>query len=139
MVSMDAQPVGGVALLAVVVTASVLGPERLGLLWRRLGRGVGRLRTLRATPESPPGRPIELIARDAQRLGLGFRHVQDGVSFARFEGRRRAYDEVLAEACAALGVEHLLGVLPPGVELDGERQRVERVLERAGLRLDDAA
>ena len=87
-----------------------------------------------------PRRPIELIARDAQRLGLGFRHVQQGgVSFAQFEGRRRAYDLVLAEACASLSVEHLLAVLPPGVELDAERRRVERVLEQAGLRLDDAA
>ena len=61
-----------------------------------------------------PRRPIELIARDAQRLGLGFRHVQEGgVSFAQFEGRRRAYDLVLAEACASLSVEHLLAVLPP--------------------------
>ncbi len=136
---MDAQPVGGVALLAVVVTASVMGPQRLRLVWRRLGRGAGRLRAVHDTPGAHPRRPIELIARDAQRLGLGFRHMQDGVSFARFEGRRRAYDGVLAEACEALGVEHLLGVLPPGVDLDGERQRVETVLGRAGLRLDDAA
>ena len=136
---MDAQPLGGVALLAAVVTASVLGPQRLGQLRRRL---TARLDGLLPTAGVParPRRPIELIARDAQRLGLGFRHVQQGgVSFAQFEGRRRAYDLVLAEACASLSVEHLLAVLPPGVELDAERRRVERVLEQAGFRLDDAA
>ena len=136
---MDAQPLGGVALLAAVVTASVLGPQRLRELRRRLA---GRLDRLRPRPVAPvrPRRPIELIARDAQRLGLGFRHVQQGgVSFAQFEGRRRAYDLVLAEACASLSVDHLLGVLPPGVELDTERQRVEHVLEQVGFRLDDVA
>ena len=52
-----------------------------------------------------------------------------------------AYDRVLVEACAALVVEHLLEVLPPGPELDVERQRVELVLAAAGLGLglDDAA
>jgi hypothetical protein len=135
---MDTQPLGGVALLAAVVTASVLGPQRLGRMRRCLTGRLGRLRP--AVVPVRPRRPIELIARDAQRLGLGFRHVQEGgVSFAQFEGRRRAYDLVLAEACASLSVEHLLAVLPPGVELDAERWRVERVLEHVGFRLDDAA
>jgi hypothetical protein len=59
--------------------------------------------------------------------------VPAGLSFARFEGVRLAYDQVLAEACRALGIEHLLGVLGPGVDLDLERERVEAALDRAGL------
>ncbi|MEZ5193405.1 MAG: hypothetical protein R2734_13480 [Nocardioides sp.] len=35
----------------------------------------------------------------------------------------------------ALGITHLLGVLPPSPELDRERARVERALECAGLEL----
>lgn len=126
-------------LLAAVVVASMMGRERLRSLWRSLARLAGRFGEMRAAPPRPAGRSIEAIARDAQRLGPRFRYLQSGVSFARFEGRRLAYDKVLAEACQALGVEHLLGVLPPGLELDIERLRVEAVLERAGLRLDDAA
>lgn len=126
-------------LAAAVTTVAVLGPKPLRRLGRQVTRVVGRLRAARDSAPVPTGRPIELIARDARRLGPRFRHLQDGVSFARFEGGRRAYDEVLVEACRALGVEHLLRVIPPGPELDRERERVEAVLERAGLRLGDAA
>jgi hypothetical protein len=45
---------------------------------------------------------------------------------------------VLAEACLALGVDHLLGVLAPGPELDAERQRVELRLSGYGLLRDNA-
>ena len=63
------------------------------------------------------------------------------VSFAQLEGNRMAYDRVLVEACTALGVDHLIEVLPPGPELDGERRRVELVLDAwgLGLGLGDAA
>jgi len=85
-------------------------------------------------------RPIELIARDAHRLSSQFRWVcvSETASFARFEARRRAYDSVLAEACLALGVEHLLAVLPPGPDLDAERRRVEQRLSGYGLLRDSA-
>jgi hypothetical protein len=129
----------GVVGMVVPVLVIALGPRRLALLCRRtarLGRAVDRLR-----PAPPPvlGRPIEEIARDANRLGQSFRYVPRGLSFARFEGCRRAYDLVLSEACNALDIDHLLGVLPPGPELDDERNRVESKLWLAGLRLDDAA
>ncbi len=75
---------------------------------------------------------------DARRLSFRFRTVPPDASFARFEGRRRAYDAVLGEACGALGVEHLLAVLVPGPDLDRERLRVESALVRAGLLLDDS-
>lgn len=84
-------------------------------------------------------RAIELIVQDARRLGPRIASPQRGVSFAKFEGWRCAYDRVLGEACRAVEVEHLLGVLPPGPLLDAERARVENALWLAGLRLDEAA
>lgn len=100
------------------------------------------LRRVLPTPPPPPpplGRPIELIARDARRLGTRFRNPPPGLSFARFEGLRRAYDDVLVEACRALELDNLLPVLVPGEERDVERVRVEYALGRVGWRLEDAA
>jgi hypothetical protein len=135
------------ALTVVVVlgllAAAVLGPVGVARLRRwcgeRADRAAGRLRSLQQPRLEPTGRPIEVIAHDAHRLGGQVRCPARGMSFARFEGRRRAYDAVLTEACRALEVDHLLGVLPAGPELDAERRRVEAVLGLAGLRLDDAA
>jgi hypothetical protein len=129
------------ALLLGLVVASALGRERLAVLRRALVRTIDRVRGALPSDPQPPGRPIEEIARDAHRIGTRFHGLPARHSFAQLEGRRIAYDRVLVEACAALGVEHLLEVLPPGPELDGERRRVEIVLAGAGLvlGLDDAA
>ena len=127
------------ALFVGVILAALLGPRRVGRLTRALARVVRFVENLRPEQPRPIGRPIELIASDARRLSNSFRRVPDDVSFARFEGRRRAYDDVLVEACRAVGVEHRLKALPPGPELDRERYRVELVLQHAGLPLDDVA
>ncbi|CAN5673735.1 hypothetical protein BH10ACT10_BH10ACT10_21900 [soil metagenome] len=122
-------------LLLTMIVASALGRPRLARLRKTLVRHLDRIR--RALPSTPraPGRPIEEIARDAHRIGTRFHGLPARNSFAQLEGRRMAYDGVLVEACAALGVDHLLEVLPPGPELDGERHRVESVLGAAGLGL----
>ena len=52
---------------------------------------------------------------------------------------RSAYDRALAECCTALGITHLLAVLPAGPELDVERERVEDQLAGFGVRLPHAA
>jgi hypothetical protein len=123
----------GCAVVAVII--------RCAPLWRAVWRLGLRVHTRwegrRRLPIST--RPIEAIAQDARRLGRRFREPPRGVSFAKFEGTRRAYDKVLAEGCLALSIEHLLDVLPPGMELDAERRRVEWRLYSAGLHLDDAA
>jgi hypothetical protein len=128
-------------LLLGVLVASILGRERLARLRQAVVRTTDRFRA--ALPSTPraPGRPIEEIARDAHRIGSRFHALPDRHSFAQLEGRRMAYDRVLVEACSALGVAHLLEVLPPGPELDGERCRVESVLDAwgLGLGLGDAA
>jgi hypothetical protein len=134
---MSAQPVEGLALCALAGLVALMGPRRAARVWWRLL--AVRERSPHPPEPQPMGRPIELIARDAQRLGLRFRYVPAGASYARIEARRRAYDEVLGEACRALRLEHLLAVLPPGPELDVERLRVEAVLDRAGFRLDAVA
>ena len=95
------------------------------------------LQRRREEPGPPrPVRPIEQVASDVRRISQ--RYHQSGMRFAQYEGRRRAYDRVLGEAADMLGITHLLGVLPPSVELDRERERVERLLAAAGV-LPDAA
>jgi predicted TIM-barrel fold metal-dependent hydrolase len=114
--------------------------RRLGLaLYRRLAAAARRPERRSPLVAVPEGRPIEVIAREARRLGHRFRQTRHGVSFAKAEGVRRAYEEVLAEACDALGLPHLLTVLAGGSELDAERQRVERLLHIWGIELDSAA
>jgi hypothetical protein len=106
--------------------------ERLCARLVRLGRRVHTPKAL------PPGRPIEDIAHDARRLCHRFELSEyQRISFAKYEGLRRAYDDVLGEACDALGIDHLLSVLPAGTECDLERLRVEYLLSQRGLRLDD--
>jgi hypothetical protein len=122
------------ALAALTRLASNPHFSPLAHVWTGLRR---RMRRLFGVVEmTPPGRPIESIAYDARRLGRQLSHADDGRSALRIGAIRSAYDDVLAEGCLALGVSHLLGVLPPGGELDTERQRVERVLEALGMVLE---
>ena len=119
--------------LMVVTLGAVVYQRELRAFLLVAGRGL--------VPPAPPqpqpvGRPIELIARDARRLGQRFRSEPPGLSFAKFEGLRRAYDDVLAESCRALGLEDLLSSLPPGTQRDAERLRIEYLLAQAGWRLE---
>lgn len=103
--------------------------------WRSWRWIVERLR--RPGPPPPQHRPLERICVDARRISI--RYHQDGMRFAQYEGRRQAYDRILCEAAGAVGVDHLLEVLPPGVDLDRERTRVERVLVTLGILLTSPA
>lgn len=125
------------ATVVMVATVGALIHQReLRTFVAAAGRGL-----LPLTPPQPEplGRPIESIARDVRRLGQRFRRAPAGQSFARFEGLRRAYDAVLAEGCRAMGIPDLLSDLPPGIERDAERLRVEYLLAAAGWRLEDDA
>ena len=118
----------------IAAAAVVLACRRRDALARAGLALVRRLDPRRPAPV-PAGRPLEQVAGDVRRIGQRFNGPQAGLRYAKYEGLRRAYDKVLAEACAALGIEHLLTVLSPGDELDRERVRVERRLEAAGVRL----
>src|SRR4051812_42428942 len=74
---------GPVTSLAVVCRL-VSDPGIPGL--RRLRRLVG----VRPPAPVPAGRPIEAIARDAQRLGRQLQHADDGRSAARINAIRRS-------------------------------------------------
>ena len=114
------------------------------LLGEGFARRLGRASRSRApgpdiSPSAPDHRAFELIVLDVRRLHRRFCETRSGVSFAKSEGVRRAYDHALAEGCDALGLVHLLGVLDAGEELDRERKRIEQLLHRWGLALDESA
>lgn len=111
----------------------VLLPRKLGHLWSP------SVPTLRSRRRTPVRRPFEEVAQDVRRLGQRYRNPPPGTKFAKQDGIRRAYDAALADACDALGVVHLLRVLPAGPELDRERQRVEDSLWLAGMRISETA
>jgi hypothetical protein len=97
------------------------------------------IRPRRRRQAGPAARPIEQVVKDLRRLAPRFHHPVRGTSRTKIEATRHAYDHVLGEAATALGIEHLLGVLEPGSELDLERTRVETRLWLAGLRVDEPA
>lgn len=127
------QVVGGVlvvhALLSIGV-AALVDDLRTWRSRRLLGRLVRRLRRRRADVV-PLRRPVEQVGADLRRLHASFH--REGLRFAKYEGCRQAYDHVLGEAADMVEVAHLIAVLPPGRELDRERERLEQVLEDAGL------
>jgi hypothetical protein len=99
-------------------------------LARALGR---RLGLLAPPPPRPAGPPIERIAADLQRIGSSIRDVAPGTPVARRRGWLAAYDDMLVAACRALELDQTLEQRRPGVGRDLERERVERMLVRAGL------
>jgi hypothetical protein len=129
-------PSGGLVVLALVTlllgvaVGGVLYQREIGALLRRLVRRVS------PPPELPPGPPIERVARDVRRLRAALLATTPGTPMARRIGVTRAYDDVLADACRALDVPDSLTGLPPGIERDAERLRVEHQLRAAGLHFD---
>ena len=128
-------PLGGVFMIALItmmlaaVVGGVLYQHEIAALYRRLARKVS------PPPEPPAGPPIERIARDARRLRREVLTCSPGMPMARRIGVFRAYDDLLADACRALGVPDTLEGLPLGTERDAERLHVEHELDAAGLEL----
>ena len=128
-------------MLAATVVLSALA-YGLGMLLSDRGellRERVRARLGYAPPPEPDVRPIEAIAADLHRLGRRFHTLEPHTAFAKVEAVRCAYDRALSECCTALGITHLLGVIPAGPELDVERERVEKQLAGCGVRLPHAA
>lgn len=102
----------------------------------RLGRA---LHLSEPSPPHPAGPPIEQIAADIRRIRTQIRQAPPGMPVARRRGWLEAYDDVLVTACQALGLEERIHALPEGPERNLERERVERLLVRAGLQLRSPA
>lgn len=122
-----------VAVVLRVVLAVLVGELGEWRSYRAVARLAQRLRHRRtpATEEPAARRPIEEVGADLRRLNASFH--RDDMRFAKYEGCRQAYDGVLAEAADMADLAHLMEVLPPGRELDRERQRVEVLLRHHGL------
>ncbi len=105
--------------------------------YRERALRIGRRR--QAAELRPLGPPIERIAADARRIRAEIRRAPPGIPVARMRGWVEAYDDVLVTACRALGLAERLGTLPEGPEHDLERERVERMLMRAGVLLRPSA
>lgn len=114
--------------------ALVLHARQLAAGGLRLGR---RLRLLPPAAPPPVGMPLERIARDLRRLRPQLVHPA-GQPVARYRGVVAAYDDALVDACRALGIATDLPGLPPGLDRETERLRVEVELERAGVQLHRA-
>jgi hypothetical protein len=123
-----------VAALPALLLELISYPSRLVCLARRLfgrlvaaprGRG-WRLRRVKAE-----GPPIEQLAIQLRRLSAVLTAPGPVSSVRRF-GVERAYDETLAKACAALGIEQQLGAVAPE-DREFERLRVEAMVQEAGV------
>ena len=129
-------PFVDVAAFVVAVVAGLWVGILQARWWDRLTAAAYRHRAQpRRHPWVPATAPIEELAVRARRLGARYHGAPPTQAHARIEGIRQAYDEALLACCAALEIDTLLGVLPPGLELDIERDRVEARLESAGLLL----
>ena len=102
---------------------------------RRLLRAGRALHLVEEQPTPPFGRPIEQIAADVRRIGAQVHHAPRGMPVAKRRGWFEAYDDVLIAACHALQLAQRLREFPDGPQRDLERERVERMLQVAGLPL----
>lgn len=102
----------------------------------RVGRA---LHVAKPPPPRPTGPPLEQIAADIRRIRSQISQAPPGMPVARLRGWMEAYDDLLVAACRALGVEEQLRVFPEGGQRNLERERVERMLKRAGLQLRSPA
>ena len=126
-------PLAGLVVIALVTL--ICGATVGGVLYQ--AEIVHRLRRVlnRISPRTPPrqGPPIERIGCDARRLRRELLTLAPDLPIARRIGVQLAYDDVLVDACAALGVANTLTALPLGAERDAERLYVEHKLAAAGL------
>jgi hypothetical protein len=95
------------------------------------GRRWGLLPALQPISYDPP---VERIAADLRRLHAAVEYFPPGTTNTRRRALLKAYDETLMAGCRALDLPQRLLDLPPGVDRDIERMRVETALEAAGLR-----
>ncbi|MDP2772715.1 MAG: hypothetical protein Q8O61_04085 [Nocardioides sp.] len=134
---MDAVLLAEVVAVVAVLVALWVAPDwdALRARARRVGR---RLHLVAPVASAPPGPPIERIAADVRRIRTDIRHAPPGMPVARLRGWCAAYDDVLVMACRSLDLEQSLETRLTMVERELERERVERMLVRAGLLVEVA-
>jgi hypothetical protein len=108
----------------------VISPPAACWILLRLPRVVRRLRRRPVVTAHPP---IEQVAADLRRVHQLLAHFGPGTPVVRRRGTLQAYDALLMQACLAIGIDHQLDQLPPGMSLELERLRVEESLRSAGL------
>lgn len=116
---------GFTAAVAVVLGVVLHAPEgyrRLAVRWHRTHDG-----------PRPLGPPVEQLARDVERIRRDLATLDPDSPRARRVGILAAYDDVLVDACRALGLPHTLPEEPDGLEREVERLRIEDALVTLGL------
>lgn len=96
-----------------------------------LGRHLEHRRGVQ-TLKNQRGMPIERLGADLRRLRTAIQN-QRYCSATQQRALLTAYDSVLAETCAMLGLEHELERDTGGLERDIERVRIEAMLESRGI------
>lgn len=121
---------GGIPLTNFVLYGvAVLGPSVACWAILHSPRLIGRLHG--SPPTAPHCRPIELVAADLRRVHRDLQ--RPGTPMARRRGTWQAYDALLVQACAALGIEQGLDSLGDGVDREAERLRIDEALRAAGM------
>jgi hypothetical protein len=105
-----------------------------GPVTRRLEDWAARRRAARHP--APQARPLERVVADLRRLGRQVDLVPAGCPMVRRRALLAAYDDVLAEAAAMVGVAPPQGGPPEGRAGQVERLRVVCALRAAGVRVD---
>ena len=123
----------GLFLAALVPVAALWVLLHLAQIGEWVVRLLHRCHLIRPAPVELPRPPVEQLAADLRRLAAAVRHLPRGTSRARQRGLQMAYDDVLIAAARALDVPHVLDTLPPGLDRDLKRVRVEGALEASGL------
>jgi hypothetical protein len=125
-------------LVAIVLSTLMLAAAlALALCQPEIGRAVRRVRTHLSPPPPEPSTPaIEELAAALRRVRRQVLDPAPGTPMARRRGTAAAYDDLLAQAAAALNVPDLLTDLREGTDREAERLRLEHLLREAGLVLD---
>lgn len=125
----------GALAVVIMICVPIISVFALDLLVGRWEHSLEHRRDVRALRHCH-GRPIEQLAADLRRLRADLEHDQHRSATHQI-GSRLAYDSLLIEACAMLGVVHELDHPTGGMVREIERVRVEAALQSAGLVLTD--
>jgi hypothetical protein len=132
-------PGGSWAGVIVLVEVTLMGVVVVGCVFYlddiiELGRQIGR--RLHLVPPAAPvaaGMPIERIAADLRRIRPQALRPASGTPYSRRQAIVAAYDDVLLDACRALGVSTELDRITDAFERESERLRAEHELRKAGV------